>query len=115
MPSYLMLLNEPPSTDDGPAPSAEQIQATIARYRAWRESLGERIRMGEKLVDAPGRLVARQDGALHVTDGPYAEVKEVLGGVFILEAPSYDEAAALCEDCPHLDFGTIHLREVDDV
>ncbi|MEM6702046.1 MAG: YciI family protein [Acidobacteriota bacterium] len=115
MASYLLLLNEPPATEDASMPSAEEIQETIARYKAWREKLGARILMGEKLVDAPGRVVGRQGDSVQVTDGPYAEVKEVLGGVFLLEASSYEEAAKLCEDCPHLDFGTIHLREIDAV
>ena len=114
MPSYVVLLNEP-TTPEGPPPSPEQIQATIARYRAWREGLGERIRLGEKLTNEGGRAVRREGQAVRITDGPYAEVKEGLAGLFILEAESYDEAAKLCEDCPHLDFGWIHLREVDDV
>ncbi len=114
MPSYVLLLNEP-ANSGGEPPSAEQIQATIARYRAWRESLGDRIRAGEKLTNEGGREVRRVDGAIQVTDGPYAEVKEALHGFFVLEADSYEHAAQLCEDCPHLDFGGIVLREVDDV
>ena len=35
-----------------------------------------------------------------------------MGGLFVIEAESYDEAVELCKDCPHLDFGTIEVREV---
>ena len=52
-------------------------------------------------------------GGAKVTDGPYAEAREVIGGLFILEAGNYDEAVTLCQDCPHLDFGTIEIREVE--
>ena len=51
-------------------------------------------------------------GSAKVTDGPYAEAREVIGGLFILEAASYDEVVSLCQDCPHLEFGTIEIREV---
>ncbi len=114
MPSYLLLLNEAANTD-GPAPSADEIQATIARYRAWRDKLGTKILSGEKLVDEPGRAMSQVSGKLEVTDGPYAEVKEAIAGFFILKADSYEEAASMCEDCPHLDFGTIQIRQIDDI
>ena len=52
-------------------------------------------------------------GQPKVTDGPYAEAREVIGGLFIVEANTYDEVVELSKDCPHLDFGTIEIREVD--
>ena len=52
-------------------------------------------------------------GSARVTDGPYAEAREVIGGVFIVEAKNYDEVVELSKDCPHLDFGTIEIREVE--
>jgi hypothetical protein len=48
-----------------------------------------------------------------ITDGPYAEAREVIGGLFILEAADYEEAVALSRDCPHLDFGSIEIREIE--
>ena len=51
-------------------------------------------------------------GAVKVTDGPYAEAREVIGGLFIVEAQTYEEVVELSKDCPHLDFGTIEIREV---
>ena len=41
------------------------------------------------------------------------EAREVIGGLFVLEATNYDEVVALCRDCPHLDFGTIEIRQVE--
>jgi hypothetical protein len=52
-------------------------------------------------------------GQTRITDGPYAEAREVIGGLFIVEAQSYDEVVELSKDCPHLDFGAIEIREVD--
>ena len=67
-----------------------------------------------KLTDDPGRVVRRKKTKVLVTDGPYAETKELLGGYFIIKSKNYDEALAHAESCPHLDFGgTIELRQVD--
>ena len=40
---------------------------------------------------------------------------EVLGGFFTVEAASYDEAVTIAEGCPHMDFGSIEVREVDNI
>jgi hypothetical protein len=48
-----------------------------------------------------------------VTDGPFAEAKEVMGGVFILEAADYNQAVELAKTCPHMDFGTIEVRQFE--
>jgi hypothetical protein len=49
---------------------------------------------------------------LKITDGPYAEAREVMGGLFVIEAASYDDVVELSKDCPHLEFGSIEVREV---
>ena len=113
MPQYMLLLHDsgtmPP--DLGP----EDIQAIIQRYIDWRKKVsanGRRVE-GHKLRDGEGRLLRGRVGAPTVTDGPYAEAKEIIGGLFLLEATDYDEAIALASDCPYLDFGTIEIREVE--
>ena len=53
-----------------------------------------------------------RDGEQLVTDGPYAEVKEALGGFFILEAPSTDEACRLAAEIPAAEHGAIEVRPV---
>jgi hypothetical protein len=112
MPNYMLLLH-----DSGTLPpdmSPAEIQAIIQRYIDWRRRVqqGGRTVEGHKLVDGPGRLMRREGSGAAVTDGPYAEAREVIGGLFIVEAGSYEEVVALCQDCPHLDFGTIEIREV---
>jgi hypothetical protein len=90
--------------------SPEEMQAIIARYGAWKDKLGA---TGQKLFDGQGRLMARNGNGVTVTDGPYAEAKEVIGGYFIIEAKDYDEAVRLSNDCPHLDFGSIEIRQIE--
>jgi hypothetical protein len=107
MPSYVLLLHDAGSfpAEIGP----QEIQAIIQRYVAWRQKVqqGGRAVSGHKLRDGDGRVMRGAAAALTVKDGPYAEAREVIGGLFIVDAENYDEVVALCRDCPHLDFGTI--------
>jgi hypothetical protein len=111
MKTFIMLLHDAGFPDDI---SPEQIQAIIQRYVSWRQKIQQNGRkvQGHKLTDGHGRVM-RGAGQTRVTDGPYAEAREVIGGLFILEAGSYEEVVELSQDCPHLEFGTIEIREVD--
>jgi hypothetical protein len=60
------------------------------------------------------RLRARE-GRLVVTDGPFAETKEMVGGFFVIEVANRDEALQIAERCPHTALGTVELREVVEV
>ena len=116
MPTFVLLLR-----DDGrfdPSMSPAEMQAIVQRYIAWRARVeksgqqGGRSIMGHKLHDDQGRVLNSNGGRLKITDGPYAEAREVMGGLFVIEAASYDEVVELSKDCPHLDFGSIEIREV---
>jgi hypothetical protein len=63
-----------------------------------------------KLVDDGGKIMR---GKTLVTDGPYSETKELLGGYYLIEAANYDEAVRRSKDHPHLEHGTIEVREVE--
>ena len=59
-------------------------------------------------------LIVRRGEKVVVSDGPYSETKEMLGGYFMIEAANYDEALRLSRDHPHLAFGgTIELRQIE--
>ena len=112
MPRYLLLLHDAGTMPEGIGP--DEIQAIIQRYVDWRkkvEGAGHAV-MGHKLRDGEGRVMRSANGRVSVTDGPYAEAREVVGGLFVVDAASYDEAQSLCADCPHLDFGTIEIRQI---
>lgn len=114
MPNYMLLLHEQPS--DFSQYSAEDMQAVIAEYVAWRHSIEAQGRFvsAEKLKDEGGRHLAMTDSGLRVTDGPFAEAAEVIGGYFSIKADSYDHAVELSSGCPHLKYGgRIELREIE--
>lgn len=115
MAKYLLVLRDNGSFEGMSRMSPEEIQKILGRYRSWSTKLRERGKLagGEKLRDREGKVIKRSGSKVSVTDGPFAEVKEVIGGFYILEAKDYDEAVSLANDCPHLDFGSIEVREIE--
>jgi hypothetical protein len=115
MRQFMLILRENPQ--DFAQVTPDEMQRIIERYSAWSEALAGRGRLvdGIKLQEEGGRVMSRTGGKTRVTDAAYAEAKEVIGGVFIIRAEDYDEAVQLAEDCPHLEHGTISVREVHDL
>jgi hypothetical protein len=92
--------------------SPELMQAQMGKWMAWIEKLnksgqyvaGEPLLPGGKLIDGKNKTV---------TDGPYTEGKEVVGGFFLIKAESLDEAVKICDDYPgYGNDGSIQVRQV---
>lgn len=113
MPNYVLLLHENPAVFQDM--SAEEMQAIINKYTAWSQPLQEagKLAGGKKLADGQGRALRQVNGALSISDGPYTESKEVIGGFFEIIAEDYDAAVAIAQDCPHLAFGVVEVREIE--
>ena len=113
MSDYILLLHHKPAGFADYSP--EDDQKIVAKYVAWREKLASEGKLsgGHKLHDEGGKWMTGRKGAVQVTDGPYAEAKEVLGGLFIIKADNYEQAVAISKECPHLEYGRIELRAVD--
>lgn len=97
--------------------SPDEIQAIIGRYIAWSEKLAKNGNLisSDKLKDGEGRVLKGRGDGMRVTDGPHAESKEVIGGFWVLEADSYEQAVQLAAECPHLDYGTLELRAIEEM
>ena len=116
MPKYMLLLHD--RTDGFAAMSPEQMQQVIQKYMAWGDKLraSGTITDGQKLTDEPGRVIRTNGGQVRVTDGPYSETKEVLGGYYTVQATTYEEAIEIARSCPHVEYGgTIEVRQVHDL
>ena len=93
-------------------PSPEQMQAMMKPWEDWMGSLAAQ----NKLANAGNRLssdgrVVKPGGV--ITDGPFVEIKEGIGGYIIVRASSIDEAATLSKDCPILQIGgNVEVRTV---
>lgn len=113
MPNYLLLLHENPASFE--EMSADEMQAIIQKYTAWKDQMAEagKLTGGKKLSDGAGRVLRRVNGQPSISDGPYTESKEVIGGLFEIVADDYEQAVAIALECPHLDFGTVEVREIE--
>ena len=98
MPKYLCLQRSLPGTDaSADKPSPAQMQAMYEKFQEWRE------KFQQNLVDLGGRLGAgRLELPDAAPDGPFVEVKELVGGYMIVSANSLDEAIQVARECPGL-------------
>ncbi len=96
--------------------SPEQLQKSMDQFMGWFERLKEQGKVkGGQPLERTGKLVSGKNGR-NVADGPFAESKEAIGGYFLLEVSSLDEAVAIAKECPILEYGsTVEVRPVAEV
>ena len=93
--------------------SPEEIQQVVNQMKAWFDRLTAegKAKAGKPLFQE-GKIVSQKKGR-SVADGPFAESKEAIGGFFLLEVGSLDEAAEIAKDFPGLNYGaTVEVRPV---
>jgi hypothetical protein len=92
--------------------SPEEMQNHMGKWFGWIDKLkaSNKYVAGEALT--PGGKTVKGKKPI-VTDGPFAESKEIVGGFFIVKANSLEEATEIAKDCPDLPLnGTVEVREV---
>ena len=115
---YLLLLNNPVAEWDAwRALSSEEArqrrETEIPRWNdlfAWMAEHGLEVNGLELGDPAKGRSVNVRDGELIVTDGPYAETKEVLGGYFVVDCDHLDQAIEIAQRVPVAARGSVEIR-----
>jgi hypothetical protein len=92
--------------------SRNEIQSAVDQFYTWYDRLADegKIKRGQRLT-YEGKTVARQNV---ITDGPFGESKEVVGGYWFILANSLDEAAEIAKGNPCLDYGLfLEIRPID--
>jgi hypothetical protein len=111
MSAFVLLYRNTPEARQLTMRSSEQAQQSIKRWRAWFDELerkGHLRTMGYPLEES-GKVVR----AKFVTDGPYAETKDLVGGFSLIEARDLDEAAKIAAGCPIFENGgMVEVRPV---
>ena len=113
-PFLLLFRNAGPDTHQQLSP--EQREQLTKQWNEWYDGLAAngKVQHGRPLA-LEGRVVSGARGQ-NVTDGPYAEAKEVVGGYFFLTVANLDEATEIAKQCPGLPLGlTVEVRPVADV
>lgn len=101
---FLLIFREG-SADAYRSLSAEQRQQLLEQWNAWYDGLAAagKVEHGNPLEGA-GRVVSGARGE-RVTDGPFAESTEAIGGYFLLTVADLDEATQIAQQCPSLPHG----------
>src|SRR5215475_6376831 len=93
--------------------SPERMQQTMQKWMAWLEELGKKghIKDQGQPLERTGKLVKGKQKS--VTDGPFAEVKDIVGGYTLIEARDLEQAVELSKGCPILERdGAVEVRPV---
>jgi hypothetical protein len=109
-PEYLLLFR---GNDWYKTLSPEEMQGVASKWMAWFKRLtDEGLCLAGQPLEREGRLVSGKNGRV-VSDGPFAESKEAIGGYFLLRVNTMDEAVAIAKDCPGLAYGIqVEVRPV---
>ncbi len=91
------------------APNPERMAAYVAYTEALKQA--GVLEGGNRLQAVrTARTVRARNGKVSVTDGPFAETKEVLGGFYMIDVPDLDSALAWAARCPGAAHGSIEIR-----
>ena len=107
---YLCIQRSTPSeTNADSKPSPAQMEEMYAKFTAWKDKYQDKITdMGGKLGE--GKMVTPGT----ITDGPFAEAKEIVGGYMIVTAENIDEAAQVALESPGVAMpgSSVEVREI---
>ena len=93
--------------------SEEAIAAAMEAFGAYGRALEQAgVLLSADVLQpaAATTTVTRKEGIMRVQDGPFAETKEALAGVFVLDVPDLDAAIGWAEKCPGAEWGVIEVR-----
>lgn len=95
-------------------PSPEQMQAIFTKWKTWIDSMKEKGQYiaGDPLEERPAKVLREPHGG-KVSDGPYAEAKEIVGGYMLIKAASFDEAVEIAKGAPSYSYGgCVEVRQL---
>jgi hypothetical protein len=94
--------------------SPEHMQEHMGKWMKWMDDLNKKGQLGGGLPLKNTGTVVKSKGI--VTDGPFAEGKEVVGGYLIVKADSLNEATEISKKCPIFEYdGTVEVREIQSM
>lgn len=92
--------------------SPEQLQTSMLKWKTWMDKLGAEGKLfgGERLTQTGAVLSGKQK---QLSDGPYAEGKEVVGGYLVIKANDLQDAIEITKDCPIFEYdGSTEIQEI---
>ncbi|HWN32387.1 MAG TPA: YciI family protein [Pseudonocardia sp.] len=110
---YLLLIYSPPGGEQSDAESNTMLESYVSYTKAVADAgvhLG-----GDALQGVETATTVRvREGERLVTDGPFAETREVLGGFYMIDAPDLDSALDWAARCPGARYGSVEVRPIQE-
>lgn len=111
--SYMLLIIEEPQKRRGRAlAEGEQAMARMNDFAASLRQRGVLLACDSLRPDAEGVRIESHNGKRSLLDGPFAEAKEIVGGFFLLDVQTREQAVAIGSECPATEWATVEVREV---
>ncbi|GAA0956790.1 YciI family protein [Actinocorallia libanotica] len=108
---YCLLLHSPePSEGEIPEEEITAFQHAYQAYARDLEAAGVLLSADVLHPSTATRTVTLRTGTLQVQDGPFADTKEALAGIFVIDVDGPDAALAWAERCPGAQYGTVEVR-----
>jgi hypothetical protein len=106
----MLLLRQP----NGSAPASGELDKIMARFAVWIQGMKDKdMVISTNGLETAGKVLRGKRGA-SVTDGPFAEAKEIIGGYVLIAADNLDQAVAAAQDCPGLDYAmAVEVRPIN--
>ena len=112
--AYMLLIVEEPG--QRATRSEAQGREVFDRMVRWGNGLKARgLLKAMESLSSPDEQAARiqvRSGQARLVDGPFAEAKEMVGGFFLLDCDSRDQAVALARECPAAEWATVEVRKL---
>lgn len=108
--SHLLLILEPPGQREARSPAeGEAVYAQMQAFAAGLQARG--VLQSVSALKRASTRVQRRGAEVQALDGPFAETKELIGGFFLLDGVTREEALAIAADCPAAAWATVEVRE----
>lgn len=109
--SYMLLIVEPQGQREDRGHEAGQV--VYDQMLEYTKSLKARgVLVATNSLKSEGARLTMRGGKRAVVDGPFTETKEFVGGFFLLDVRTRDEALAFAAECPAAEWATVEVREI---
>jgi hypothetical protein len=107
----LLILEDPAQRATRSRPEGEAVYQAMVDFAARLKDRDQLLAVESLASQRDARRVQVRAGKAQVVDGPFAEAKEMIGGFFLLDVKTREEAVAIARECPAAAWATIEVRE----
>ena len=107
----LLILEDPDQRATRTQPEGEAVYQRMVDFAAKLKKKDQLLAVESLVHQRDARRIRVRSGQAQVLDGPFAEAKEMIGGFFLLDVKTRDEAVAIARECPAAEWATVEVRE----